>query len=83
LEVGAHIPPSSIKIAERNSHSHSRHSSSRKTSFSSTSQQGHVVVILQGGLLSVPTKGNVNSIIYELLEKNPAPKKSALSVLTG
>jgi hypothetical protein len=38
--------------------------------------------VLQGALLSVPTKGNINSIIYELLEKNPVAKKSALNVLT-
>jgi hypothetical protein len=69
-EVGAHIPPTAMKAeAARNQQLQQQGGDS--------GGEGHVIMVLHGGLLSVPSNHSTTAIINQLLSQElPAAAKS-------
>jgi hypothetical protein len=66
-EVGAHMPPTAMKAAA------ARHEQKQQGASGSDSdsggEEGHVIMVLHGGLLSIPSNQSTTALVNQLLSQ--------------
>jgi hypothetical protein len=69
-EVGAHIPPTAMKA-----------DTPQNKPVDSSGADGHIIMVLHGGLLSIPSNQNTTAIVNQLISQELPQGKSTSSAL--